>query len=650
MCGIAGIWNYRGSRPAEELVGDMLEAMQHRGPDSRGSASFAGGATGMVRLALVDPTPRGEQPMWSPCGKVAVVFNGEIYNFHEERKRLEARGHSFCSSTDTEVLLHSYLDCGEEFVHHMRGMFAVAIFDWRNSSTESPPTVILARGPLGIKPLYVAQVGPHGETVVFSSELRSLLASGLVPRRIDSAGVRDYLQYGFVLQPRTMIEGVRMLEPATIERYEPGKPRTARRYWRVPAYRPRNESFNEAAERLRAELEESVRLHAFADVPVGAFLSGGIDSTSIVALMRKHVSELRTYTFHFPEFPDADESEPAALTAKIFDCRHTTVDVTGADVRRLLPTFADEIDQPSFDGLNSWFVSRRAAEDVKAVVSGLGGDEWFAGYPVTSRMLRRTMHLWRRTGSVAGWAADRLRGFVADGSLRRRLDGLAARRSALSLWMQPHTVFEPPEVAALTGTGFVDGGLRRQAEEIRELIGIDFAGETAVGMSCLLDVYVFEMCQLLRDADATSMSCSLELRVPFVDVKLAEFSRTCRDDYKLSLDGRHGSGSNGGAKQVLIKAVEDLLPQHLRKLPKRGFVLPLERWLQTDLRDLVDETCRPDVVKRRGLIDPRAVAPLFKERDSGSPHLLHPRLWSLMILELWSRAVLDRSFAPATHN
>lgn len=650
MCGIAGIWNYRGSRPADELIGDMLEAMQHRGPDSRGSTSFAGGAAGMVRLALVDPTPRGEQPMFSPCGKVAIVFNGEIYNFREERKRLEALGHTFCSTTDTEVLLHTYLECGEDFVHHLRGMFAVAIFDWRHTSLDAPPTVLLARGPLGVKPLYVAHVGAHRETIVFSSELRSLLASGLVPQRVDPSAVRDYLQYGFVLQPRTMIEGVRMLEPATIERFEPGRPRFARRYWRVPAYLPRKETFAEAAERLRGELEESVRLHAFADVPVGAFLSGGIDSTSIVALMRKHVSQLRTYTFRFPEFADADESEPAALTAKLFDCHHTTVDVTGTDVRRLLPTFADEIDQPSFDGLNSWFVSRRAAEDVKAVVSGLGGDEWFAGYPVTSRMLRRNMRLWRRAGSLAGWTADRLRGFVADGSLRRRLDGLAARRSALSIWMQPHTVFEPPEVTSLTGLASEACGLQHQAEDIRSLIGVDFADETPVGMSCLLDVYVFEMCQLLRDADATSMSCSLELRVPFVDVKLAEFSRTCRDDYKLSLDDCHGGGANGGAKKVLVKAVEDLLPEHVRKQPKRGFVLPIERWMQTDLRDLIDDTCRPDVVKQRGLIDPQAVAPLFKPRNSNSGRTQFPQLWSLMVLELWSRAVLDRSFTPATQH
>lgn len=640
MCGIAGIWNYHGSKPAEQRIDDMLDAMNHRGPDSRGKIGFPGGATGMVRLALVDPTPRGEQPMWSPCGKVAVVFNGEIYNFREERQRLEPLGHSFRSSTDTEVLLHCYLEQGDEFVHRLRGMFAVAIFDWRNTADDEPPSLVLARGPLGIKPLYIAEVGPGKETLVFSSELRSLLASGLVARQVDPDAVRDYLQYGFVLQPRTMIAGVRMLEPATIERYEPGKPRSSRRYWRVPPYQPRNESFIQAAERLRSELEESVRLHAFADVPVGAFLSGGIDSTSIVALMRKHTADLRTYTFRFPEFPAADESEPAALTAKLFDCTHTTVDVTGADVRRLLPTFAGELDQPSFDGLNSWFVSRRAAQDVKAVVSGLGGDEWFAGYPVTARMVRRATQLWQQAGAVTGWAADRLRGYIAPGPLRRRLDGLAARRSPLSIWLQPHTIFQPVETAALLGSPVGGDSSARKLNDWRALIDVDLTAETPIGMSCLLDVYVFEMCQLLRDADATSMAHSLELRVPFVDVKLAEYSRSCRDDYKLSQRSHNGT-PGGGAKQVLVKAVEDLLPAHVRQLPKRGFVLPIEQWLQADLRDLVEETCRPGVIRERGLLDPEAVAPLFERRWSGDPSLLHPRLWSLMILELWARSVLD---------
>jgi asparagine synthase (glutamine-hydrolysing) len=647
MCGIAGIWNYSGNRPANDVVGAMLDAMQHRGPDSRGSVEFVGGAAGMVRLALVDLSPRGNQPMWSPCGKVAILFNGEIYNFREERRRLEAKGNVFQSGTDTEVVLRAYLDEGQEFIHRLRGMFAIAVYDWRNASVDAPPSLTLARGPFGIKPLYAAHVGPQKETLIFSSELRSLLASGLVERRIDPHGLQSYLQHGFVIQPGTIIDGVRMVPPAVIECYEHGKARTTQHYWRLPPYRPRNESFGESAQRLRHELEESVRLHAFADVPVGAFLSGGVDSTSIAALMRQHVPRLRTYTFRFPEFAGADEAEAAAKTAELLEAEHTMVDVTGADVRRLLPQFAADIDQPSFDGLNSWFVSRRAAQDVKGVVSGLGGDEWFGGYPVTSRMLRRDRQSWQQARSMAGWAAEQMRGFFGEGPLRRRLDGLAARRSLLSVWMQPHTVFHAPEVAALTGGASNGDWLQARAERVEALIDADFSQETAVGMSCLLDVYVFEMCQLLRDADATSMASSLELRVPFVDLKLAEFSRTCSDEYKISLDTNNGNTFGAGTKKVLVKAVEDLLPEHVKHAPKRGFVMPLEAWMRTDLRDLVDDTCGIDAVKNRGLIDPAAVAGLFDRRYAATPNLLHPRLWSLMIFELWARAVLDKATVSA---
>jgi asparagine synthase (glutamine-hydrolysing) len=213
MCGIAGIWNYTGDVPAAIRLGAMLDAMRHRGPDGRGGHAFTGGAVGMVRLALVDLTPLGDQPMWSPCGGVAIVFNGEIYNFRELRDQLRARGRTFRSTSDTEVVLASYLEHGLRFVDDLRGMFAVAVLDWREGGFDRPPIVTLARGPLGIKPLYVAEVGPRRDTIVFGSELRALSASGLVERRISKSGLSDYLQYGVVLQPRTIIDGVRMVAP-----------------------------------------------------------------------------------------------------------------------------------------------------------------------------------------------------------------------------------------------------------------------------------------------------------------------------------------------------------------------------------------------------------------------------------------------------
>ncbi len=234
MCGIAGIWNLRDDHKAEGAVGAMLDAIGHRGPDGRGTLTYAGGAAGMVRLALVDLSDRGQQPLWSADRRVAIVFNGEIYNFRAERERLESSGVAFRTTTDTEVILNLYLERGLDFVDRLRGMYALAIFDWRETSLAGAPVMVLARGPLGIKPLYVATAGDDPNAVVFASEIRGLLASGLVERRVDRGGLADYLAHGFVMQPRTIISGVRMLDCGTLERYVPGRPVERRQFWRIP--------------------------------------------------------------------------------------------------------------------------------------------------------------------------------------------------------------------------------------------------------------------------------------------------------------------------------------------------------------------------------------------------------------------------------
>jgi asparagine synthase (glutamine-hydrolysing) len=645
MCGIAGIWNYAGEVPAEARVQAMSEAMQHRGPDGTGLQPFVGGAVGMVRLALLDLSARGDQPMWSACGRVAIVFNGEIYNFREERRALESRGHVFRSSTDTEVILAAYLEYGLRFVDHLRGMYALALLDWRETGGDRTPVVVLARGPLGVKPLYVAEIGNTEPTLVFASELRAVLASGLVERRVSPDGLNDYLRLGCTLQPRTIIDGVRMVAPGSIEIYGPGRKVERRRFWTFPAYQPRNESFAAAAERLRGELEESVRLHALADAPLGAFLSGGIDSTAVTALMRKHVSRLHTYTFRFPELPGDDESQEATETARRLDCEHHVVELTGRQVRELLPTFANQIDQPSVDGLNSWFISRAAASDVKGVLSGLGGDEWFAGYSVAGRMLRAATTFGGRLRAAAAHAAHQGLKIPLPYSLQRRLESAAAYRSQLALWMRSHVVFTSEDADALlasprsTSCRQLDADLR---QTLQAGVGRDWAAETPVGTACLLDHYVFMMCQLLRDADATGMASSLELRVPLVDLRIAEFSRSCRDDYKLTVE----SSRRGQTKMVFREAVRDLIPNSAARVPKRGFNVPNEWWMRRDLAPLVEDTCEPAAVVQRGWFDPNAVRALFENRRSPHAEIVYPRLWAVMLLELWARTVFDQTPRP----
>lgn len=641
MCGIVGIWNCRPGYDAEGAVGTMLDAMQHRGPDGRGALSFDGGAAGMVRLALVDLSPRGMQPIWSADHRVAILFNGEIYNFRAERDRLIGKGVSFHTGTDTEVILQLYLEDAEKFVDRLRGMYALAIFDWRNSSPNGLPVMTLVRGPLGIKPLYVANLAGDPNAVAFSSEIRPLLAAGIVPRRVDPEGITDFLACGFVVQPRTIIAGVRMLEAGWLEQYVPGKPVSSRQFWQTPPYRPRQESLDEATQRLRSVLEESIALHAFADAPVGAFLSGGVDSTGIVGLMRKHVCQLRTYTLSYPDAPQRDESEYAIQTAARFDCCNTVVEVRGSEMPELLPAFARAMDQPSSDGLNTWLVSRAAAHDVKAVLSGVGGDEWFSGYPVTRRMAYYATHPFGRAKALAGTVAAMLTDWLPEGKIRQRAYNLATRRSPLATWLHGHSVFRYDLARRMLRLPQDNNGQIHEFEAELVKLRPDFARESPIGLGCLLDFGFYMGSQLLRDADAMSMSHSLELRTPYVDVEVVDFSRSCQDDYKLRYDGGlDGHYSHSGAKRVLINALRDILPSDMAQRPKRGFALPMVHWMRNELRPLLLETCSLEAVRRRGIVDPETVAPLVHGAEAISANL-YPRLWTLMLLELWCRATLD---------
>lgn len=641
MCGIAGLWNVSGGAPPQPALRAMLAAMRHRGPDGSGEMAFAGGAAGMVRLALVDLTERGQQPLWSPDRRVAILFNGEMYNFRAERSRLAAAGYPFQSQTDTEVVLALYLERGPAAVDALRGMFALALFDWRDTAPDGCPDLILARDPFGIKPLYVAEGSGSEGSLVFASELRALLASDRVPRRVAPEALADYLQRGFVVQPRTMIDGVRMLEPGTLVRHRPDQRREARRFGALPAYQPRRESLDEAAQRLRGVLEESVRLHALADAPVGAFLSGGIDSTGIVGLMRRHVSDLRTYTLRFPDLPGNGESELAESAAARFGCRHTTVDVTGDDVARDMPIFAEQLDQPSTDGLNTWLISRAAAGDVKGVLSGLGGDEWFAGYPVVRRMARCVGSTGGRVQSLAGMGARLVAGAAPLERVRSRLLRLAARRSPLAIWLHSRCVFRPDQVARMTHRSAAP---RDELERLLSRENPAWRDESPLGLACLLDSAAYMRCQLLRDSDAASMAHSLELRVPLVDREVVAFSRSCDDSWKLDLAGGDGSRyGESGSKRVLIHALRDVLPASIAERPKLGFALPYEQWLRGPIWPLARELCSPAALRRRGLVDPDWPGACHASDPSKlAAEQVYPQLWSLLVLELWCASVLDR--------
>jgi len=619
----------------------MLRAQAHRGPDGSGMTRFEGGASGAVRLALVDLSDRGQQPIWSSDKRVAILFNGEMYNHAEQRSRLVARGYGFHSSTDTEVILALYLEHGLDFVDHVRGMFALAILDWRESATCGRPTLVLARDPFGIKPLYVAQPNGAGSPLVFASEIRSLLASGLVAKQIDKQGLIDYLAVGFVLQPRTIINGVEMLERGSILRMSPSGSIKRRNFWKIPPFQPVHETFEESAERLRAVLDESIALHAMADAPVGAFLSGGVDSAGVVGLMVRKNPKLRTYTLRLTDFPQSDESAQADAFARSLGCQSTLVEVGGRDIVDLVLRFAEEIDQPSVDGLNTWLVSRAAAKDVKGVLSGLGGDEWFAGYAAT-RNLAKYASGFGKIYPIAGRLAAALRQWAPRSYLGRRLEGLALKGEPMTAWLDCHQVYGYELAAELVGDEGANQNGRGDIERILSSINPSWPRESALGLSCLLDVDVYMRSQLLRDSDATSMASSLELRVPLVDMRVAEFSRSCADSFKLHSGGGDGDEyGNSGAKRVLIEALRDILPTGIAHRPKRGFSIPYKYWLQNHLAELAGDTSSWKTIADRALLDPDLASDLAHDstarRWAGSP-----LAWSLMVLELWCRAIFDK--------
>ena len=634
MCGIAGVIG--GSTDYSPHLAKMMRAMAHRGPDGQGTLTFDGGAVGAVRLAFLDLSERGQQPLWSPDKRVAIIFNGEIYNHAAERERLVASGYPFRSSSDTEVILALYLQHGLEFVHYLRGMYALAILDWRESTPGGRPRVIFARDPFAIKPLYFCRPeGPSGP-LVFASEIRTLLVSGLVKPEIDREGLTDYLAVGFVLQPRTILAGVKMLERGSLLVFSPEGEVTQKTFWRLPQFNPVQETLDQAAERLRHVLEESVALHAMADVPVGAFLSGGVDSTGMVGLMIRKNPRLRTYTLRFPDISGADEADKATAFAASLGCDHTVADVTSREVVDLVPRFATEIDQPSVDGFNTWLISRAAARDVKGVISGLGGDEWFAGY-ASARVVRDFASGSRRGYVLPAKAARVVRGLAPQSSLGRRLDGLSTKAHSVSTWIDCHRVF-----GYLTGrqlTGSTEAGDHDGVDRAVSLIESTWKSASPVELSSLLDVAVYMGCQLLRDSDATSMASSLELRVPLVDLKVAEFAQSCAEEFKLGDVKQNGyEYDKSGSKRVLIHALRDILPPDIAKRSKQGFGLPFDHWAQNGLQDLLNETSSPEVVKARGLLDPNLVTTL---RTSKRYWSTWPQAWSMMILELWCRRVID---------
>ena len=595
--------------------------MSHRGPDDGGVFSSATATLGMRRLAIFDPA-NGHQPTESENGRFNIVFNGAIYNFRELRAELEIAGATFRTACDTEVLLAAFVHDGAACLRRLRGMFAFAVWDARER------TLFAARDPLGIKPLYFTRLPEAG--VVFASELNALLASGQVPREIDPASVGEYLAWGSVPATRTIYRGIANLPPGHCLKVDAEGRVKTEAWWQLPAPTHPGHvatNYHDFVHGLRHQLDDSIRAHRIADVPVGAFLSGGMDSTAIVGLMTKGgASKLKTFSLIFGE-SGFSERAGARLAAQTFGTEHHEELITGARVATDLPRILASFDQPTGDGINTFYASQTAhLGGVKVALSGLGGDELFGGYPSFRDLprLQRLLPAWRTL--PASWRENLVQRLRArPGSRARKLaDFLAHARdlhelASLQRRMLPETTRLPllaPEA-------------RTQAERLGPFHPMldDFAFELS-GASPFQIISAWELRTymadvLLRDSDVFSMAHSLELRVPFVDRVLLEWLWPQPDHFKY--DPRR-------QKSALADATADLVPAAIRQGPKKGFVLPFALWMRTELRPFLDETFSTTSLAACPWLQPEAVARVWQEFKTSRDTHVWSRVWTLAVL------------------
>lgn len=558
MCGIAGIISVH-PKPAEELESELAAlsaSMQHRGPDDRGIWAAADGSAGLAhtRLSILDLSAAGHQPMGTEDGKLRIVFNGEIYNFRELRAGLESDGVIFRSGTDTEVLLRLYERQGPEMLGRLRGMFAFAIWD------DEGRRCFLARDPLGIKPIYYVE---RSGVLAFASEMRSLQKAGLADDEIDAGALTQYFKTGSVAEPQTLLKNVRCLEAGHYLLWEAGHSST-HSYWQV-CFAPEEVTHTRAIHEVREALLDTMRAHFVSDVPVGIFLSGGIDSTMLAALARQ-VGQEDIATFSIGVDDDQlDESSVARRTAQHFGTRHQELRLDAETAREQFASFLGAMDQPSIDGFNTFTVASFARQcGMKVVLSGLGGDEMFGGYNSFEavpklKALARTARLIPGLSAISGHLLERHSPSHRVRRIGSLLQSAGTMRDAYACF---RGIFSNHEARMLTASYL---GCSWQDVPDGPQENVDAQDPRDAVSECELRFYMRN--QLLKDSDVMSMAHGLELRVPLVDRVL--FERVARIPASLRL--RSG-------KKMLLEAVPEI-PDWVAGAPKRGFVFPFEKWL-----------------------------------------------------------------------
>ncbi|HME35192.1 MAG TPA: asparagine synthase (glutamine-hydrolyzing) [Candidatus Sulfotelmatobacter sp.] len=632
MCGIFGIVARNACIP-DGVLERGTQSLAHRGPDDSGTILLRDSVSepveiglGNRRLAILDLSALAHQPMHDAETGNWIVYNGEIYNFREVRNELEQAGTSFVSHSDTEVLLKAYARWSEQCLAKFRGMFAFALWD------APRHRLFIARDPMGIKPLYYAQAGSY---FLFASEVRTILGTGLVRSRIDPAGLINYLTFGSAYDPLTLVEGVRALPPGNTLTWEGGVVRQSS-YWDLvddPAPKQASASFSDesekrAAERLQPLLEESVRLQLVSDVPVGVFLSGGIDSSALVSILRRSGVTASTFSIVFREADFSEVQHSRAVAAK-FHTDHHEINVSEGDVLAAIPDALGAMDLPTMDGVNTYFVSRETRRaGVKVALSGLGGDEVFAGYSTfrTVPRMERFARFWKQVPElVRGPLASAFSALAPANDQNRKLAALARDNGRLlHPYFLSRMLFTPSQRNLLLrqkDLSAADAATASQRDRLQRTLALD-----PVNRVSYLESRCYMLNTVLRDVDFMSMSQGLEVRVPLIDHQLAKAVLALPGRWKL----------NGTPKKLLVGALAGSLPDEIVHRPKRGFTLPFEHWMRQELRSEIEPVLDAKRISDGplgGWLAGEQVRQIWQDFLEGAVSWSRP--WSLYVLQRW---------------
>jgi asparagine synthase (glutamine-hydrolysing) len=636
MCGIFGIIG-RNARVPAEVLERATKSLAHRGPDDSGTVILRASTPepieiglGNRRLAILDLSPQGHQPMNDPATGNWIVYNGEVYNFREVRAKLERQGVYFGSHSDTEVILKAYACWGEKCLDEFRGMFAFAIWD------ASRQRLFVARDPMGIKPLYYFRSDQY---FVFSSEVRTLLGTGLVPPRIDPAGLVSYLTFGSLYDPNTLVIGVHALPVGCYLTWENGKVQQTQ-YWDLVGSDqagPSRYASDADGAKPRAELEtqiaemldESVRMQIVSDVPVGVFLSGGIDSSSLVGILSRNGIRPSTFSIVFRE-ADYSEAEYSRAIAQQFRTDHHEITVSQADLFAAIAPAIHAMDLPTMDGINTYFVSERTrAAGVKVALSGLGGDEMFAGYSSfrTVPRMERFANRWQRMPlAVRGSFANLFAMLAPSSDQNRKLTALFRNGGGIvHPYFLSRMLFTPEQQNdLLPGINANSTPFQTPEKPLTESLSRAQSLDPVNRVS-YLEARCYMLNTLLRDSDFMSMAHGLEVRIPLIDHQLARQILALPGSWKLQ---------QGTPKPLLVRALGGQLPPAIVHRRKRGFTLPFEHWLRDALRPVVEEALRKIGDGALGTVISQSAA-LRVWNDFLEGRTSWSRPWSLYVLQCW---------------